>query len=335
MIKISIYDIKPNKIQGSLRSQNMVIFGSPGTGKSTFAAELFKERAFFIDFEYSLKMVEGIICKQPSDYFDLLEIIAELEEPEGREHFDTIVIDTSSSFVRLLEAYEMGRQKKHCITIQDCGSYGKGAANVKAYYTSIMDRLKRCGYQVISIFHVEEEKQYKELKDGTKELDYVIYRPDIPKKLDKVVLSSSDCNLFFFYNEKTNKLEICTKKTMKCPDVKNRMNLPAILPVDAKVFQEECNKYFEDKKDIISKEVKKSELDGKKIENYKDILKEIKEIVQELVKSEKSTLKDLTKIVNNILGMDSDGVQIKLEDMTQDNVVTLKIVKMELQKLNK
>ena len=151
--------VKPNELDFSGKTFTMIIYGSPGVGKTTLA--LSAPKPLLIDFDRGVSRVKAY-HRCPTIVFNGYdEVLNDLQSPEMKD-FETIVIDTVGSFVTCLQNYVMeqnpsvNRQKNGAISLK---GFGAVKAEFERFSNYVRDTLRK---NVIFVFHSDEQKD----KDG-------------------------------------------------------------------------------------------------------------------------------------------------------------------------
>lgn len=150
--------IQPNEMNFSKSRFSMIIYGSPGIGKTTLA--LSAPSPLLLDFDKGVERVRAIHRKPTSRCSTYEEVLKDLASPEVAD-FETIVIDTGGSLITLLKDWAM-RVKG---AVQKNGEFNslKGFGYIKTEFQSLTDYIKtKLDKNVIYVFHSEETKD----KDG-------------------------------------------------------------------------------------------------------------------------------------------------------------------------
>lgn len=151
--------VKPEEMKFTDKTFSMILYGSPGIGKTTLA--LSAPKPVLIDFDRGIARVKAyhrqltIVCK---DYY---EVLHDIESPEVKE-CETIVIDTGGSLVTFLQDYVMKEDPK--VNQQKNGALSlKGYGAVKQEFIRLTNLVRDIMHKnIIYVFHSNEDKD----KDG-------------------------------------------------------------------------------------------------------------------------------------------------------------------------
>lgn len=150
--------VKPENMNFSDKTFSMIIYGSPGVGKTTLA--LSAPDPILLDFDNGVSRVRAEHRKDTSICKSYKEVLTDLHSPEMAE-YKTIIIDTGGSLVSFLKDWAMN--EKGAKTKSGEFNSLKGFGFVKAEWASFTEYIKTVLHKnVIYIFHANEEKD----KDG-------------------------------------------------------------------------------------------------------------------------------------------------------------------------
>ena len=224
--------------------RRMMLYGTPGIGKSTFAAH--SERPIFLQTEEGLGQIE---CDKFPVAQSLDDVIKALSELYTADHpYRTVVVDTLDWLERLIWA-EVCRRKM-VESIEDIG-YQKGYTFALNHWRDVLmglDALRRDrDMTVVLVAHCKIEK----FDDPANE-SYDRYSPRLHKLASAVVTEWCDEVLFATYKVYTRQTDegFNRKKTRAIGDgerviytserpahvAKNRLNLPDELPLDFSAY---------------------------------------------------------------------------------------------------
>lgn len=151
--------LKPEQMSFADKKFSMILYGSPGLGKSTLAVSA--PNPVVIDCDRGVSRIKAYHRKTTLFCSSYEEILEDLESPEVKD-CESLIIDTGGSFVTFLQDWAMrdnpqtNKQKNGSISL-------KGYAAVKTEFlrfTNIVMTVKN--KNVIFVFHAVEEKD----KDG-------------------------------------------------------------------------------------------------------------------------------------------------------------------------
>ena len=151
--------VKPAEMNFSKQKFSMIIYGTPGIGKTTLA--LSAPKAILIDFDHGVSRVAARHRTATSICDTYEDVLNDVNSPEMKE-FETVVIDTGGSFVTYLKDWAF-RNKSDARTKTGQFNSLKGFGYVKSEFNSFTEQLKKVlDKNVIYVFHSTEEKD----KDG-------------------------------------------------------------------------------------------------------------------------------------------------------------------------
>ena len=146
--------VSPENMSFSDKKFSMILYGSPGIGKTTLA--LSAPNPVLIDFDRGLSRVRSQ-HRKPAIFCDTYEdVLNDLESPEMKQ-FQTIVVDTGGSFVTYLQDWAMrtnpaqNRQKNGAISLKGFGAVKMEFARFTNY---VKDTLNK---NLIYVFHSMEQ----------------------------------------------------------------------------------------------------------------------------------------------------------------------------------
>ena len=150
----------PNELNFSNKKFSMILYGTPGCGKTTTA--LSAPKPILIDFDKGISRVKAY-HRTPSIQCTTYEEVLNDIHSDAMKNFETVVIDTGGSFVTYLQDWAMrqnpavNKMKNGQISLK---GHGEVKAEFKRFTSYVKDVLNK---NIIYVFHSEEQKD----KDGT------------------------------------------------------------------------------------------------------------------------------------------------------------------------
>lgn len=150
---------QPNELTFTDKKFSMIIYGSPGLGKTTLA--LSAPDPVLIDFDRGISRVKAYHRKTTIVCQTYEEVLNDIQTPEVRD-CQTIVIDTGGSFVTYLQDWAMrtnptvNKQKNGALSLKGFGAVKQEFARFTNNVRDVMNK------NIIYVFHSDEQKD----KDG-------------------------------------------------------------------------------------------------------------------------------------------------------------------------
>ena len=151
--------VKPEEMSFDTKKFSMILYGSPGVGKTTLA--LSAPDPVLIDFDRGMSRVKAQHRKPAIFCSTYEEVLKDIESPEMKD-FQTIVVDTGGSFITFLQDWAMrtdpkvNRQKNGAISLKGFGAVKQEFIRFTNY---VKDTLNK---NLIYVFHSQEQSD----KDG-------------------------------------------------------------------------------------------------------------------------------------------------------------------------
>ena len=132
---INLANLQENKVSTDLSGYPVVFLGETGDGKTNSMFNYLTSVApegkvpLFIEFEDRYKAIPGIMAARVYSISDVMSILAQLQNPQIREKFSGIVIDTIDKFEEMASTYNA--KNKEVAIIEDL-NFGKGKRYLNA-----------------------------------------------------------------------------------------------------------------------------------------------------------------------------------------------------------
>jgi len=184
MANIDIFSLEPSKISRDLKGKFLLIYGQPKTGKSTFGSQL--PRALFMNFEQGTNALAGIKSQPILRWTDAKKVLTQLRQPQAKEVFDTIVVDTASIAWQLCEKYIC--QRENVDSIRDV-PWGQGWNMLKQEFSEFWREITLLGFGILFIAHSKDKPTEMRNEDGEA---ITAVCPDLPNQCYTIINSIVD-----------------------------------------------------------------------------------------------------------------------------------------------
>lgn len=173
---IDILNIQPSVISKDLRGKYVLLYGRPKSGKTTAACAF--PKSLLIAFEKGYNAIGGVRAVDITKWSDFKVVLRQLEKPEARDMYETIIIDTISIAWDYCEQYicaQNGVQK-----IADI-PWGGGYSAAKKEFESALRKITMLGYGIVLIAH--STARIEKTAEGG---DVEIISPEMPKRAAEI-----------------------------------------------------------------------------------------------------------------------------------------------------
>ena len=154
---INVLDVQPNKVPTNPTEYSQFIYGISKIGKSSLAHEMYGERGLFIATEDRHKALAGAMVVRVNSWVEYLTVMGQLRQPEAREAYDAIIIDTAENLYRMLEKYVAAKWKEGSIGERD-DIWGKDWTDLKNMWPDGLNMIPNLGYKPVIIGHAVQKK---------------------------------------------------------------------------------------------------------------------------------------------------------------------------------
>lgn len=170
---IDLMALEPQRISKSLKGKFIMLYGLPGVGKTSLAAQF--PKSIIIGFEMGTNGLDDVYVQPTKTWNEWKQIVSQLlKKPELKEKFETICIDTTDSAWDLCVKYicsQNGVEKLGDIP------WGQGYDQAKKEFASGFRDLSYAGYGLVFISH-STEKTFKDEKGE----EYTQIAPALPNR---------------------------------------------------------------------------------------------------------------------------------------------------------
>lgn len=173
---IDILTLQPTVVSRDLKGKYVLLYGLPKSGKTTAACSF--PRALLCAFEKGYNNIGGIMAQDINKWTEFKQVIRQLDKPEAKSMFDTIIIDTVTIAWDLCEKYICNQANEQRIKDID---WGQGYKDLKGEFASCLRQITMMGYGIVLIAHSEN----KILKDANNK-EYEKVYPELPKRATEI-----------------------------------------------------------------------------------------------------------------------------------------------------
>ena len=195
---VDIMNIEPVKASTDISSYTSMIYGIPKIGKTTFVHDLYGDRVLFIATEKRHKVLVGAHVQYVSSWIEYLQVLAQLRNPEIKERYDAVAIDTVENLYRMLEKYILSKYGKTEFGQVD---WGKDWVDLKEDWADNLQMVEKLGYTPVFILHATQKMEKipvsgilekdvdetmtleKDKKTGEEYYEFLKYVPDLKDKV--------------------------------------------------------------------------------------------------------------------------------------------------------
>ena len=238
---LDLKNLKKHSISSNLRGKSVLIAGVPKIGKSTFASKA--DKVLFFNFENGTEFlpldVEPVPIQKWSEFKSYLK---QLRDPEIKELYSCIVIDTVTICAQLVERYICMQNSVE--SIKDI-PYGAGYGMPANEFFSVFHEISMLGYAIIFLAHTKTQPSGYLDEHGEMIQQTVA---DVDKRIFAVLNGMCDliCLADKQYDPQTKTMSRVLYTDADAPDKMTggrcSQYFPKVIPLDYKVFKTELEK---------------------------------------------------------------------------------------------
>lgn len=324
----NLLDLTPNKVSRDYSGYPVVFLGETGDGKTDSINRFLISVAqngkvpLFIALEDATMIVPNIRAVRVHDESELLQVYNQLKNPQLKDIYSCVVIDTADKFEQMNKFYI--QNKKEVDIIEDIG-YSKGKKYLKSA-SGIVNEIRNLGYPV----HFTAQL-YKTTDFNTNK---VIYKT----KLDEATTQQMFHDAFLVgcvsldmksKDPLTADRLITFRKTDAYPDLKDKFGLPISMHVGElkdKLDEVFKNRYKDSelKDESLIEEIKESE-------TFEEV--KAKGMSYGALLAENGKLDEAMFILKTEIGQDDSGNPKTLNDLSPAQIDVAKVVTIKLEEL--
>lgn len=205
---INLKNIQPHKVSRQLSGYMTYVYGPGGSGKTTLGSQM--PNPLILAFEKGYNALPGVMAQDITSWGEMKQVLRQLDDPEVKEMFSSIVVDTVDIASQLCERYVCSQ-----LGIENIGDGGwavNGWAKVKKEWETTFRTLAMKGYAILFISHSKEKKFQR--KDGT-EYDGIV--PSCSKAYNEIIRNMCDLQGFIHVDNNDRKMVLRWRdETIEC-----------------------------------------------------------------------------------------------------------------------
>lgn len=323
---VNLLELDVVKVSKDINDYSLMLTAPTGYGKTPFLAELYGDRALILSFENSQKGIAGAHAVQIDSYETLSFYLSQLQNPQVREKFDVIIIDTLFLLDYACEKSVTDAYGKDLLG--DCLKWNKAYKIVDKRFLTVIKTLQKMNYTVVYVCHPAEKKV--KAPNGQ---EYTKIEPKVSDRIKDLLLPEIDIRLFASYDNEGNKV-IYTQGTPFF-DARCRVGeMDQVIPFNAQALREAFAVGIDRK--IVNKELIVDNIERKNIaidneRSFAEVVEELMNLGQEL-----GTIglgNKAQAIVDAELGCDDDGNQRTLNTVNEKMKPALEVIIIKLKDL--
>lgn len=302
----SLLELKPHEVSKDLRGYSVFFYGAPKTGKTTIASKF--PGAVLLAFEKGYNALPGVYAKPMNSWGEFKKTLSELKDPQVKEMFQTVIIDTADIAYQLCEKYICNRESTATQTYESIGDipYGKGYKLAQTEFDTAIRQVLQMDYGLVMISH-EVEKTFK--TETGEEVVKIIPTVDARAKL----VCERTCDIIGYAREVENE---DGKKTLlflrgtprfeagsrfRCTPEYIEFNYKNLVNAIAEAIEKEAE--LNDGKYVTESALNREEIYADEVEyDFPELMKSFQNLVGELMSKDQNNGVKITKIVEKHLG---------------------------------
>ena len=323
---VNLLDLDVVRVSRDINDYSLMLTAPTGYGKTPFLAELYGERALILSFENSQKGIAGAHAVQIDSYETLSFYLSQLQNPQVREKFDVIIIDTLFLLDYYCEKSVTDAYGKDLLS--DCLKWNKAYKIVDKRFLTVIKTLQKMNYNIVYVCHPVEKKV--KAPNGQ---EYVKIEPKVSDRIKDLLMPEIDIRLFASFDSEGNKV-IYTQASPYF-DARCRVGeMDAVIPFNASALRQAFSEGIERKisnKELIVDNIERKNMAVDNERDFEVVINELVTLGQEL-EANGLGLQAQT-ILNGELGTDDEGNQRVLANVTEKMKPTLEVIIINLKEL--
>lgn len=326
MSLVNLLDLDVVKVSKDINDYSLMLTAPTGYGKTPFLAELYGEKALILSFENSQKGIAGAHAVQIDSYETLSFYLGQLQNPQVREKFDVIIIDTLFLLDYYCEKSVTDSYGKDLLS--DCLKWNKAYKIVDKRFLTVIKTLQKMNYNIVYVCHPVEKKV--KAPNGQ---EYVKIEPKVSDRIKDLLMPEIDIRLFASFDAEGNKV-IYTQGTPYF-DARCRVgDMDAVVPFNAPALRQAFAEGIERKitnKELIVDNIERKNMAVNNEREFAEVMTELMALGEEL--NGKGLGAQAQAILNSQLGTDDEGNQRTLANVNEKMKPALEVIIIKLKEL--
>lgn len=321
---IDILNIKPSVISRDLRGKYVLLYGKPKSGKTTAATSF--PNALLCAFEKGYNAIGGVRAVDITTWSDFKQVLRQLDNPEAKQTYETIIIDTITIAWDLCEQFICAQNSVQ--KIADI-PWGGGHSAAKKEFESSLRKITQMGYGIVLIAH--NTSRIEKAADGT---EMEIISPDLPKRAAEVCNGIVDIIGYIGneYKDGEYKRWLYTRETPTLFAGSRFKYLAPKIEFGYKQLVDAISEAIDEAERHGATVVDKLEVVQHSGPDYNALMKEAKELWTKLVHPEDNGDEEMARTILKKIELNF-GRPMKISEITEDQVTILELIVIEMREL--
>ena len=156
---INLKDITPHQVSRDMRGYSVFFYGEPKSGKTTIATKF--PRHLLLAFEKGYNAIPGAMAQPINSWAEFKQVLKQLKDPEIKQKFETIIVDTTDIAYDYCEKYICDNAKRSdggygVDSINEMG-YGKGYKFLSQEFDACLRSIVQMDYGLVLISHATDK----------------------------------------------------------------------------------------------------------------------------------------------------------------------------------
>lgn len=156
---IDLLSIQPHQVSRDMRGYSVFFYGDAKTGKTTNATKF--PRHLLVAFEKGYNAIPGAMAQPINNWSEFKQLLKQLKNPQVKEKFETIIVDTADIAYDYCEKYICSNAKRAdggfgVDSIADIG-YGKGYGMLSKEFDEALRSIVQMDYGLVIISHATDK----------------------------------------------------------------------------------------------------------------------------------------------------------------------------------